>query len=99
MILKSVMIKLDKDVFDERHMLELMSLVLSDLPYKFFFFVIEEVSTAFILLTIKFTYKIVKNILTLALSETLAKCVAKLKKVDFDAENENRYYVMGYEDP
>ena len=57
---KEAMEKLDYDVFHKRHMIEFLSLILADLPYRFLYFVILDWFSGCILIAIKFMYKIIR---------------------------------------
>ncbi len=94
MLLKSVMVRLDKDTFNKRYMLEFMSLVLADLPYKFLYFILEDLTTAFLLLLIKFSYKLFKDPFVLSKSMKIQSLKNKLAKKEDDPEKP--YFVMGY---
>lgn len=57
---KGVMQKLDYEVFEKREMIEFMSLMLADLPYRFFYFMLSEWAPGIILIGVKVVYKFVK---------------------------------------
>ena len=52
-------------------MFELISLIFADIPYKTYFFVLENVWSMYILLTIKFVYKFTKFLIGMLASETI----------------------------
>ena len=96
---KEAMVKLDYYVFNKSNMIEFLSLILADLPYRFLYFELFYWYEGCVLIAIKFIYKTIRYPVMTLNAEEIQKLKDKIscsKTKTEPADTEANYYVPGY---
>jgi hypothetical protein len=72
------------------------SLLLADIPYKTVFFQLDSLTVGFIYVFIKFSYKLFKEPVAVAYSQSICVLIRKISKAGPSENPEAVYYVMGF---